>query len=159
MALIKLNDQSLSAVTSAGLPIRTGSVLQTVSGTNGSSSGSTTSSTLQATGCKVTITPSATNSKIKVLGILGIQNDAVNGGTYFKLYRKIGSGTATELLSYGSGLLEYSDSNHIDLGSYLYLDEPSTTSAVEYELYYGRYNAGTSFFFANGQIIAMEIAG
>ena len=63
MALIKLNNQSLTAVTSAGLP--SGTVLQVVNA-NLSSSFSTSSSSYVDAGLSVSITPSSTSSKIMV---------------------------------------------------------------------------------------------
>ena len=90
---------------------------------------------------------------------MAIQNGSANGGTNIELYRKIGSATAASILKYGSvGLQQYSaGGNNISVGHYSYLDSPSTTSAIEYEIYYSRYSTGTSYLLSNPQIIAMEI--
>lgn len=64
MALIKLNDQSLTAVTSAGLP--SGTVLQVVHNTQTGASASSTTLSYADTGLSVSITPSSTSSKILV---------------------------------------------------------------------------------------------
>ena len=135
-----------------------GHVLQAVTGTNGGTSISTTSTSLLVSGLKVTITPSSTSSKIYVVASFTVQNGTTNG-TQVQLYRKIGSGSASAILYHGaSGLQQYSAAgNNVSVGNYSYLDSPSTTSAVEYEIYYSAYSAGTSYFFSNGQIIAMEI--
>ena len=66
MALTKLNNQSLTAVTSAGIPIRSGSGLQVVHDTQTGFSTSTTTLTYADTGLSVSITPSSVNSKILV---------------------------------------------------------------------------------------------
>ena len=135
-----------------------GHVLQAVTGTL-SSGISTTSGTMAATALKATITPSTTSSKIYVVASMAIQNGSANGGTNIELYRKIGSATAASILKYGSvGLQQYSaGGNNISVGHYSYLDSPSTTSAIEYEIYYSRYSTGTSYLLSNPQIIAMEI--
>lgn len=139
----------------------TGTVLQAQNGTTLTGGLSTTSTSDVATGVKVTITPSATNSKIIITANSGIQNGTGGGGTKLKLYRKIGSGTASVLhFMGGSGLVSYdSGNNHITNGVITFLDSPNTTSAVEYELYYAKYYTGTSYFFAGAQIHAIEIAG
>lgn len=149
-----------SKISAPNLTLPTGSVIQAKSGTNASSA-STTSASDTATGLKVTITPSATSSKIYISTTMGIQNGSANGGTRIKLFRKIGSGTPQQILIHGgSGLLQYSTGgNNISLGGYVFLDSPNTTSAVEYEIYYSSYYTGTSYFFSGGQIVTMEIAG
>ena len=134
-----------------------GHVLQAVSGTL-SAGISTTSGTMAATGLKATITPSTTSSKIYVAASMTLQNGTANGGTNIELYRKIGSGTAASILSYGSvGLSQYAGSNNVSVGNLVFLDSPSTTSAIEYEIYYSRYTTGTAYLHSSPQIIAMEI--
>ena len=64
MALTKLNNQSLSAVTSAGLP--TGTVLQVLS-TVKTDTFDTNSTMEDVTGLSVTITPSSSSNKILIL--------------------------------------------------------------------------------------------
>ena len=64
MALTKLNNQSLSAVTSAGLP--TGSVLQVVYAETSSSNVSMLNTGWTAIGLTALITPSSTSNKILV---------------------------------------------------------------------------------------------
>jgi len=150
-----------SKVSAPNLTLPTGSVIQVQTGTNAGNYSSTTSASDTASGLKVTITPSATSNKIYISTTMGIQNGSVNGGTMIKLFRKIGSGTPQQVLVHGSdGLLQYSSGgNNVSLGGYVFLDSPNTTSAVEYEIYYSRYNTGTAYFFRDGQIVAMEIAG
>ena len=150
-----------SKISAPNLTLPTGSVLQVQNGTTLTGGLNTTSASYTATGVKVTITPSTANSKIYVTANAGLQNGTGGGGTQLSLYRKIGSGTSTFLHHQGgSGLVQYdSGNNNISAGVMVLLDSPNTTSAVEYELYYKRYNTGTSYFFANAQIVAMEIAG
>ena len=136
-----------------------GHVVQVKTGTNASSA-STTSTSDTATGLKVTIAPTSATSKIYISTTMGIQNGSAGGGTRIKLFRKKGSGTAEQILIHGgSGLLQYSaNGNNISLGGYVFLDSPNTTDACEYEIYYSKYYTGTSYFFADGQIVVMEVA-
>lgn len=150
-----------SKISAPNLTLPTGSVLQVQNGTTLTGGLSTTSASYVATGVKVTITPTSANSKIYITANSGIQNGTGGGGTQLGLFRKIGSGTSTFLHHQGgSGLISYdAGNNHITPGTFVLLDSPNTTSAVEYEINYKRYNTGTSYFFANAQIVAMEIAG
>ena len=68
MSLTKLNNQSLTAVSSAGIPVASGSVVQTVSATyttatniTGTAKGSGTS-----TGLSITITPKSVTNKLLI---------------------------------------------------------------------------------------------
>ena len=68
MALTKLNNQSLSAVTSAGIPVSAGTVLQTVSATYATATSitSTTGGSGTSTGLTVTITPKSITNKMLI---------------------------------------------------------------------------------------------
>ena len=89
MALIKLNNQSLTAVTSAGLP--SGTVLQVVNATY-SIQTSTTSTTFVSTGLTATITPTSSSNKILCIYSTGAQNNSSANGSKFTLFR----GTVSE---------------------------------------------------------------
>ena len=162
MALTQLNNQSLTAVTSAGLP--SGTVLQVVQGVY-STNNSITSSTLTDTGISQAITPTSSSSKILVLinAVLGISG--TNGAeVYTQIVRD-----STAIRLYERALMLYlssGGSNHTG-GSYSYcfLDNPSTTSATTYKLQ-GRTDAGTlrinDYYAVSGSsastITLMEIA-
>lgn len=157
MALIKLNNQSLTAVTSAGLPA--GSVLQVVNGTTATTV-STTSSTYADTGLTATITPSSTSSKILVLANVP---DAHNGATVSLLYLNLVR-DSTQIIEFvrhgdfnsGVSIVTYG-------GSTSYLDSPATTSATTYKVQFKVHTNGGSqqLFLASstGTITLMEIAG
>ena len=149
-----------SKISAPNLTLPPGSVLQVQTGTTNSGL-STTSASGVATGVKVTITPSATNSKIFVTCSGTLQNGTGGGGTNLSINRTIGAGSQSAVYFHGSaGLMQYdAGNNNIGAGVLTFLDSPNTTSAVEYEIYYSRYYTGTSYFLANGRIVAMEIAG
>lgn len=157
MGLIKLNNQSLTAVTSAGLPIRSGSVLQTITAEiSGASYEATTS--FADVGLSATITPSSSNSKILVLHsspcITNGTQDAIvlllRGSTTvynFNLYTNISSWTAAST-------------------TFSYLDSPATTSATTYKIQ-AKKGAGTGYFYycytnsvqSQATLTLLEIAG
>jgi|DEB0MinimDraft_6_1074348.scaffolds.fasta_scaffold13497_7 hypothetical protein len=157
MALIKLNNQSLTAVTSAGLP--SGSVLQVVQGVFQNTS-STTSTSAVATGLTATITPQNASSEI-LINVFGSSQLVQSGTTNVYPLYKNGS-----VLDAGFMLL----SNPIADGEAMsasYLDSPATTSATTYALYmYTNASGYTASFGSNsGSIIyrnsitLTEIAG
>jgi hypothetical protein len=157
MALIKLNDQSLSAVTSAGLPIRAGSVLQVVEGRSAATEFfPTTLNTYEDIGLSVSITPSSSSSEIFVTFTVGIAANNVNL-LDTRLLRD--STVILNTTQYYSGA-HWQGAN----GASVILDAPSTTSAVTYKVQgsqsaSGIGNARWQYNNAVSSIIAMEIAG
>mgnify|MGYP001471601178 CR=1 FL=1 len=177
MALTKLNNQSLSAVTSAGIPIRSGSVLQVVSTTKTDTFSSTSTSLVDITGLSVAITPSATSSKVLIM----VQCHIVGSDSNLRLQLLRGStaiyqGDASSSRGRGSMVGLYDASN--GTGAYgaganhlHFLDSPNTTSATTYKLqgtvlsntfYIGRTQYDGDNLNATrvpSTITAMEIAG
>jgi len=162
MALTKLNNQSLSAVTSAGIPIRSGSVLQVKSvSTDVGSQGTTSTSYQEVTGISLSITPSSTSSKILVM-VSGANpyTDAGYGiiATIFRDGTDLAGGAAFGLMqNYNSGTVV-----HTAPYSMNFLDAPATTSAVTYKIYF-KSRAGQTVYGSEAgslpTITAMEIAG
>ena len=66
MAIIKPNNNTISAITALPAAISTGKVLQVVQASFESSATSTTSTSFVATGLDVSITPSSSSSKVLV---------------------------------------------------------------------------------------------
>ena len=164
MALIKLNNQSLTNVTSAGLP--SGTVLQVVQThitTSHSYNGQVSSPA--ATALTGSITPVSTNSKILVT-MQGAFSAPSNNHAHQFLKRTIngtttdvGQATATSNRPASSGILaaQISDTQtdnetyEIHPSLIQFLDSPSTTSEVTYTLYVGGYISTT--FYLNRTII------
>ena len=87
MALIKLNNQSLANITSAGLP--SGTVLQVQSSVQTGSSIGQTGTTFTASGHTVTITPASSANKILIMLQGGNQfqdtsSDSIDVAMYYK---------------------------------------------------------------------------
>ena len=157
MALTKLNNQSLSAVTSAGLP--SGTVLQVVQNIEEGTQTSTNSTSYVDANLNCSITPSSTNSKILVQ--VTFQQKTSSGGDYGLFGLKRGS---TDVK--GTSFFGTQQNDDWETVTYQYLDSPSTTSAVTYTLRYKSY-AGSNYVYigwssSGGSVQVMmltEIAG
>jgi len=156
MALIRLNNQSLTAVSALPAGIDTGKVLQVVQQTSGTTVMHNNATAEADVNPTVTITPSSTNSKILVMHSAGGMVTMVDG-VGFKLYRD------TTSIWYQSRW-GYTDTTTWKPVPFVmqFLDTPATTSAITYKwaMYAGttngllwHNNSGTAMS------IAMEIAG
>ena len=164
MALIRLNNQSLSAVTSAGLP--SGPVLQVVSETSVAVVNTSSTSAYVTTGLTAAITPSSSSSKILVLFNASMFNNLNASNAIVTVFRGTVSGTNLGAAGYGFGSC-YGDSALVKntvAGSYL--DSPSTTSATTYTVGMKTSGATTgdisSYFNVGAEksvLTLMEIAG
>ena len=130
---------------------------------------STATASFVSTGHSVTITPSATSSKILLIGSMnGTYTSNHNAYMQVKLYKNssdhgwIASNYGQEHASQGY------TSNYGESLSWSWLDSPSTTSATTYELFfrapYGGTTVGYNNYAINGNnttrsnIIAQEVA-
>ena len=155
MALIKLNNQSLTNVTSAGLP--SGTVLQVVEGRSAATAfWPTTLDTYEDIGLSVSITPSSSSSKIFVTFTTGLvaQNTA-----HFNT-RLLRDSTVILYTSHYFSGTNWQGAN----GASVILDAPATTSSVTYKVqgFQDSGSIGHAIWDYNGavsSIIAMEIAG
>lgn len=135
-----------------------GAILQVVS-TSDSVQRSTNNGSMTASGCYVTITPTSSSSKIFVhFNSCGYKN--TDGAGYFTIYRG-----ATNLAGSGNQFNIISQPDRYLPVAMSYLDSPSSTSALTYEVYYyktgsaniyiGSTNSGATY----STITVMEIAG
>ena len=110
-----------------------GKVLQAVTGTSSSASQGTETS-FTDTGLNVTITPSATSSKILVMAHTTGLIDTSGSFVYFTIERQISGGSNTNIGDSSIGLSHMrGDSVNISNVMVHALDSPSTTSAITYE--------------------------
>ena len=163
MAIIKLNNQSISSVTA--LPAGVGGKVLQVASTTSTSGYTTTSTSFQlATNFAVTITPSSTSNKVyisySIWGLVAGTNQHIG----YSLQRTV-SGVDTNLTStdYGFNTL-YSTNGNLSQGACVctFLDSPNTTSAITYTpLFVSADGASVTF----GQVqrvsstVVMEISG
>jgi len=156
MALTKLNNQSLNAITAAGLP--TGSVLQVVSNVVTNNQVQTNSQTFVDATLSCSITPTSSSSKILVM--VSTQQTTSSAGDYGLFGLKRGS---TDLE--GGKLFAAQENSDWETVSFQYLDSPATTSATTYTLRFAS-NAGSNYVYVGwvgaggAQVMTlMEIAG
>ena len=158
MAIIKPNNNTISAITALPAAISTGKVLQTVTATTTSGT-STSSNTFVATNLTLNITPSATSSKIYVVAASSIDNNSTSGDqadvTIYRDSTNLG-GTGGIVNTFGS------DTRILVPCTVCVLDSPSSTSQIAYTVRI-RSRSGAAMALNSqsekGQIIAMEIAG
>ena len=117
-------------VPAARLPGSLGKVLQVVSTNNGTVFQTNSSSYVDVSGQSVTITPSATSSKVLVT--LDYTTDTQNDNTVYSVQLVRGS-TAIGNAADGNQML-HMNANEYDTGGLTFLDSPSTTSATTYKL-------------------------
>jgi len=167
MAITRLNDNSITSITAlpsgctsaSGLSL--GKVLQVVTLEKApAEQASSSSSFVTPSGYGITITPSATSSKIlvQIMGG-GTANPSSGQATNYSIFRgttNLGNASYGFMRTYGDDRIDTSLAMQV-------LDTPNTTSATTYNLYYRSYAGGTVYLqqTVSGVITftAMEIAG
>ena len=157
MALTKINNNTLSAVTTLPSAIATGDVLQVVG--SSSTTNFTNSSTSMAEMMNVSITPSSSSNKILIHFStnckIAASSNAYGAATVFR-----GTTSGTDL---GEKVGGYGGGNDFDaMLTGVYLDSPSTTSAQKYTLAMRKASGSTSSVGTDSRmfnLILMEIAG
>jgi hypothetical protein len=149
MALTKLNNQSLTAVTSAGLP--SGTVLQVVQGVKSDTS-VLTSTTFTDIGLSANITPSSASSKILVSvqlwgysGHYVSPNRLMRGTTQIGVAPNAGNRPSTAL----PFSLPPSGDGPITVATVQVLDSPATTSQITYKVQSAARADGTQSSYIN----------
>ena len=145
-----------------------GKILQVVQGAFRNAETSTTSSTVVNAGCTVAITPSSTDSKILVMFTASNHNGAETTGAFYDISRAIDGGATTAgIVGAAAGAPTTQGlgghSAHYGVLSTQYIDSPSTTSEVTYQLMIARwFGSGTCYInnnATNSWSIAIEIDG
>jgi len=176
MALTKINNNTLSAVTTLPSAIATGKVLQVVTAVKGDTFTSTAFNTWTTiTGLSASITPSSSSNKIFILSNV---NGFAGNNSHIRLYRDstgIFDGdtpVAARTEATAGSMRNGGDDNSIINNAISYIDSPSTTSAITYYIKFWLHNSQT--FYINrsvndtnasytartaSNIILMEVAG
>ena len=158
MALTRINNQSLTNVTSAGLP--SGTVLQVVSETSDTQDGTdnTSYTSPDISALSINITPNSTSSKILLLMDIQTYVDGNGNNVYFNIYR---DGTNITGSASGNGSRSYVTTQMVTTSSMSFTDSPSTTSQITYDVrfYVSGGNGYVSVNNGQSQLTAMEIAG
>ena len=126
----------------------------------------TTSSSYQATGLSVSITPSAATSKVLVMVSVNAvaKPTSTNNGSGVKIQARRDS---TEIVFAGDWIAATNNLDYNSLGSvsFSYLDSPATTSAITYDVRFANFVSGQTAYINNynssdtvtSTIIVMEI--
>ena len=148
MAIITLNNNSLSSVTSLPAAIPTGKVLQVVQTVKTDMYLNTTASLADVTGFSVSITPSSTSSKILVMAqyTMGVTNG-------YKLYSMLLRGS-TEIYKgdFADNRIRRTSGGKANAGddarnfTNIFLDSPNTTSATTYKIQANAESGGILYF-------------
>ena len=159
MSITKLNNLSISAVTALPSGVG-GKVLQVVSASDSTQRTTTSTSFVTASNTlSVSITPSSASNKVLIIGHTTVTNNTANKSTYLTVYRG-----ATNLGDASSGFVNYYSVDGVDYNSnaFTFLDSPSSTSALTYQVYLKADPSSTGYVNANsakGSITVLEIAG
>ena len=98
---------------------------------------STTSTSFQNTGLNLSITPSSANSKILVIATTPVRADNSPNTGYYEAVGMIallrGSSTYLQSHNFGVYLYEGGGKRGYAMSSFVYLDQPNTTSSVNYK--------------------------
>ena len=139
MAIIKPNNNTISAITALPASITTGKVLQVVTDTKIDTFSTSSTSYTDVTGLSVAITPSSTSSKIFVMAHAAIDH----GDSRTMMIQLVRGSTALHVGTAASNRPGATFFTHSDqggdntvhyTGAFQYLDTPNTTSATTYKL-------------------------
>ena len=157
MAIIKPNNNTISAITALPAAIPTGKVLQVVTSTS-TSAVNTTSTSFVTTGHSLSITPSATSSKIFLIANMEVQSTGNTAN--FDIYQSTSSSFVSGGLGRGLGATE--PANVMIPMAMNVLVSPNTTSAITYTIYFSHSTGGTAYYGRPdvlSSLTAYEIAG
>jgi len=163
MSITKLNNLSVSALTALPSGVG-GKVLQVVQATDSTERTTTSTSFVTASNTlSLSITPSSASNKIYIMVHSTIKNSAIGGSVEATIYRA--STNLAPSTGYFSG--QYSNEAYMNMPmAYNYLDSPSSTSSLTYQVYWRVTGSTTGYLNTNwgsgtltASITAFEIAG
>jgi len=137
-----------ATITNSGTATGFGKVLQVVSATK-TDTASTTSTSFVTTGLEVTITPSATSSKILLIAtpVIGSHMDNNSGTCFLRNSTAIGIADAASSRSLFASHSQYQYASYNgESAPITYLDSPSSTSAITYKVAYKMGNIGNTTY-------------
>ena len=154
MALTKINNNTLSAVTTLPSAIATGKVLQVVGVTDTTTRSTTgTSFALNSSSLTLNITPSATSSKILVhLSCLLYINNSAGRLTIFRDSTNLGGSGANDGFIVTDGDAKYFATSGVHI-----IDSPSSTSAVNYQIRFKSDNGQTVEVVGGGMLNSLTL--
>lgn len=136
------------------VPTDNGKILQVQSAFKSDTASTTSTSDVAITGLSLTLTPSATSSKVLVMFDVGTMGNNYNAHMFFTAYRDIGGGGYNAIgQGTGGGSYNYAAGSYAANGYYHtvghnFLDSPNTTSEITYKLYF-RGSSGSYTYYIN----------
>ena len=169
--LTTLNASNISSGTLNAARYSGGKILQVQSTSVSSAVTSSSTSYADIGGYTISITPSATSSKILFMCYIQyyFQDSDVQGGASTKILRNIDGGTYSNLSAQSAGISNIaSDTDNsvgglnagLDAPTIMIIDSPNTTSAVNYKMQGAAPWGGTAYYgydSMTGYLIAQEI--
>jgi hypothetical protein len=150
------SDGQVFTGTGAGLPVGFeaaaggGKILQVLQAVKNDTFTAAADSPTLITGLSITITPAATSSKILVIGCLSASNDYGENNTAFTLQRDSTQlackGDAASSRQRATWQCNNTHNAFQNNASYMFLDSPSSTSALAYKIMGNTEYTGTSFY-------------
>ena len=139
MAIIKPNNNTISAITALPASIPTGKVLQAVTATT-TTTVNVTGTTFTSSGLSASITPASSSNKILILSTSAINtfgDGSSSSGRVGKITLRRGGATDTELTTMEIGVNARTadtstNPNPHNVATFNFLDSPSTTSSQTY---------------------------
>ena len=152
-----ITSDGAGSITTPG--ITTGKVLQVVSATDATGRSTTSTSYVTASNTlSVSVTPSSNSNKILVFGHSTLNIVGASKLAYLTVYRD-----ATNIASANGFANHFSaDGGEYSSNAFSFLDSPSSTSALTYQVYIKAESGGTAIMNANAttsSITVMEISG
>ncbi len=154
MAIIKPNNNTISAITALPASIPTGKVLQVVQDTQLTNS-STTSTSWTDSALSLNITPSTSSNKVLIRATISIRSSG--GNTYIGLQRNGSFIGGSVGISGGStdGFTVFTDNGRKGMIGIEWLDSPSSASAVTYKIQFAA-DSGETVYISN---LDVNVAG
>jgi hypothetical protein len=144
MALTRLSNQSLTSISSLPAAISTGKILQVVN-VEKITQYSSNSNSANDLGLTLSITPSATNSKILIQTDLSVR---VSANTYIavNIYRQINGGGYSALDRLDESYGYYINAANTDRFNGMKIDTThNTTNQIDYKIYLNNHGGGTYY--------------
>mgnify|MGYP003152502426 CR=1 FL=1 len=150
MALIKLNNQSISAVSALPSGIDTGKIGQVVQAVKTDTQSTTSTSFVDISGISVSITPTSSSSKIYVIANITGGHVINDTNVIFQLKRDttniyLGTTASGNRINASAVLYTGNDSNQAGKATMSFVDEPSSSSAITYKVQFKTYS-GTAVY-------------
>ena len=156
MAIIKPNNNTLSAITSLPAAIPTGKVLQVVQVTKNDAFSTSSATYVDVTGVSANITPASTSNKILVQCFVGKFTNNSDSGSLLQLDRggtsiydsNTGGNADDSFATEGGGGMSVNNRKN-GVGFLNFLDSPSSTSELTYKLRLRQAAASSNIAYVN----------